>query len=262
VFNNFISAVTPPVIGGNGLIFVGLQAAPLNANGTGTIAAYGLNGNQVWSTQVQGLPNDLLVGDDGAVYAGTGAFNSGTVYVLDQNTGAIRKAITGVPGVWEMKLRAGVLYAAGSAVTALKVDAVNYDSQSPWPLRFHDNQRTSNRMAPILNPPRLSPPPTPVPTPTPGPLCGGPPSYTPGPHVPAPGTFQTGVALGDFNEDGNQDILFSNGTTNNVSLRLGDGNGNFSGSTNFSTPDNPWRIVTADFNNDGNLDYAVAEPHL
>jgi hypothetical protein len=52
--------------------------------------------------------------------------------------------------------------------------------------------------------------------------------------------------------------LFSNGTTNNVSLRLGDGNGNFSGSTNFSTPDNPWRIVTADFNNDGNLDYAVA----
>jgi hypothetical protein len=61
VFNNFISAVTPPVIGGNGLIFVGLQAAPLNANGTGTIAAY----DQVWSTQVQGLPNDLLVGDDG-----------------------------------------------------------------------------------------------------------------------------------------------------------------------------------------------------
>lgn len=138
-----------------------------------------------------------------------------------------------------MKLRAGVLYAAGSAVTALKVDAVNYDSQSPWPLRFHDNQRTSNRMAPILNPPRLSPPPIPVPTPTPGPLCGGPPSYTPGPHVPTPGTYQTGVALGDFNEDGNQDILFSNETTNNVSLRLGDGNGNFSGSTNFSAPDHP-----------------------
>ena len=258
VFNNFISAVTPPVIGGNGLIFVGIQPAPLNAHGIGTIAAYDLNGNQVWSTQVQGLPNDLLVGDDGAVYAGTGAFNSGTVYVLDQNTGAIRKAITSVPGVWEMKLRAGVLYAAGSAVTALKVDAVNYDSQSPWPLRFHDNQRTSNRMAPILNPPRLPPPPIPVPTPTPGPLCGGRPSYTPGPHVPTPGTYQTGVALGDFNEDGNQDILFSNETTNNVSLRLGDGNGSFSGSTNFSAPDHPWRIVTADFNNDGNLDYAVA----
>ena len=87
---------------------------------------------------------------------------------------------------------------------------------------------------------------------------GGPPSYTPGPHVPTPGTYQTGVALGDFNEDGNQDILFSNETTNNVSLRLGDGNGSFSGSTNFSAPDHPWRIVTADFNNDGNLDYAVA----
>jgi len=99
-------------------------------------------------------------------------------------------------------------------------------------------------------------PPTPIPTP--GPLCAGPPTYTPGPHIPTPGTYQVGVALGDFNGDGNQDILFSNETTNNVSLRLGNGNGSFSGSANFSTPDHPWRIVTADFNNDGNLDYAVA----
>jgi|GEM_PF-6228555 len=154
VFNNFVNAVTPPVIGGNGLIFVGSQAAPIDANGMAAIAAYDLDGNQVWSTQVQGLPNDLLVGDDGAVYAGTGALNNGNVYILDQNTGAIRKTITNVPGAWEMMLRGGTLYTAGSAITALNVDAVNYDPQSPWPLRFHENQRTSNRQSLIPSPPR------------------------------------------------------------------------------------------------------------
>ena len=161
VFNSFINATTPPVIGGNGLIFVGTQAAPINANASAAIEAYDLNGNQVWSTTVQGLPNDLLVGDDGAVYAGTGAFNNGAVYVLDQNTGAIRKTITNVAGAFEMMLQGGVLYTTGSALTALPVDAVNYDPMSPWPRRSHDNQRTNNRQSPILTPPR-DPGPDPV----------------------------------------------------------------------------------------------------
>ena len=160
-FNSMINAVTPPVIGGNGLIFVGTQAAPIDVNGTGAVVAYDMNGNQVWSTPVQGLPNDLLVGDDGAVYAGTGAFNSGRVYILDQNTGAIRKTITNVAGAWEMMLSGGVLYTAGAAITALPVGAVNYDPMSPWPLRFHENQRTGNRQAPILTPSR-DPGPDPV----------------------------------------------------------------------------------------------------
>ena len=161
VFNSFINATTPPVIGGNGLIFVGTQAAPINANASAAIEAYDLNGNQVWSTTVQGLPNDLLVGDDGAVYAGTGAFNNGAVYVLDQNTGALRKTITNVAGAFEMMLQGGVLYTTGSALAALPVDAVNYDPMSPWPRRSHDNQRTNNRQSPILTPPR-DPGPDPV----------------------------------------------------------------------------------------------------
>jgi hypothetical protein len=154
VFNNFINATTPPVIGGNGMIFVGTQVAPINANASAAIEAYDLNGNPVWSTTVQGLPNDLLVGNDGAVYAGTGAFNNGAVYILDQNTGAIRKTITNVAGAFEMMLQGGVLYTTGSALTALPVDAVNYDPMSPWPRRSHDNQRTNNRQSPILTPPR------------------------------------------------------------------------------------------------------------
>jgi hypothetical protein len=259
LWNHAVNAVTPPVIGSNGLIFVGTQPAPINTSGPGAIEAYDpATGGLVWSVTVDGLPNDLLVGDDGAVYAGTGRFASGTVYAIGQSDGAVRQIITDVPGAWEIILRAGLLYASGTSITALPVAANNYDPNSPWPVRFHDNQRTGNRTAPILNPSRIPPAPTPVPTPTPGPLCGGPPSYTSGPNIPTPGRFQTGVALGDFNEDGNQDILFSNVTTNNVSLRLGDGQGGFSGSANFSAPDHPWRIVTADFNNDGHLDYAVA----
>ena len=103
---------------------------------------------------MQGLPNDLLVGDDGAVYAGTGSFSSGSVYAIGQNDGAIRQTITNVPGAWEIILRAGLLYASGTSITALPVAANNYDPNSPWPVRFHDNQRTSNRLAPILAPAR------------------------------------------------------------------------------------------------------------
>ena len=257
-WNHAVNAVTPPVIGSNGLIFVGTHNAPIDASGPGAIEARDLaTGGLVWSVPVNGLPNDLLVGDDGAVYAGTGSFANGTVYAIGQSDGVVRQIITDVPGAWEIILRAGLLYASGTSITALPVAANNYDANSPWPVRFHDNQRTSNRTAPILTPSRVPPAPTPLPTPTPGRLCGGPPSYTRGPSITTPGTYQTGIALGDFNEDGNQDILFSNGTTNNVSLRLGDGNGSFSGSANFAA-DHPWRLVTADFNNDGHLDYAIA----
>ncbi len=150
-WNIMMNAVTPAVIGGNNLVFVGTQPSPINENGSGAIEAYDLNtGVLVWRTTVQGLPNDLLVGDDGAVYAGTGSLASGQVYVLDQNNGAIRRIITNVPGAWEIILRGGLLYASGNAITALPVEAVNYDPNSPWPVRFHDNQRTGNRQAPRL----------------------------------------------------------------------------------------------------------------
>ena len=155
IFNIPVNAVTPPVIGGNGFIFVGTQPAPINESGTGSINAYDpSNGALVWSTAVQGLPNDLLVGDDGAVYAGTGSFSNGNVYALGQSDGAIRKTITDVPGAWEIILRAGLLYASGTSITALPVSANNYDPNSPWPVRFHDNQRTSNRLAPSPVPAR------------------------------------------------------------------------------------------------------------
>ncbi len=156
-WNKMVNAVTPPVVGGNGLIFVGTQAAPIDANGAGAIEAHDpADGRIVWRASVSGLPNDLLVGDDGAVYAGTGSFTNGNVYAISQSDGTIRRVITNVPGAWEIVLRAGLLYASGTSITAIPVDAVNYDLNSPWAVRFHDNQRTGNRQTPILTPPRES----------------------------------------------------------------------------------------------------------
>jgi hypothetical protein len=154
-WNNMVNAVTPPVIGSRNLVFVGTQAPPIDPNGTGAIEAYDLtSGVRVWRRVVQGLPNDLLVGDDGSIYAGTGSFSSGSVYALDQSNGATRQTVTNVPGAWEIILRGGLLYASGASITALPVEAVNYDPNSPWPVRFHDNQRTGNRQTPLLTAPR------------------------------------------------------------------------------------------------------------
>lgn len=162
-WNNFVNAVTPPVIGGNGLIFIGAQPAPINENGPGTIEAYDpATGSLVWSVPVDGLPNDLLVGDDGAVYAGTGGYGNGRIYSIGQDDGTLRQIITDVTAAWEIILRAGLLYASGqqqftqaATITALPVAANNYDLNSPWPVRYHDNQRTSNRTHPILTPDRI-----------------------------------------------------------------------------------------------------------
>ena len=165
-WNHMVNAVTPPVIGGNGLIFVGTQPAPIDREGAGAIEAYDpASGSLVWSAPVVGLPNDLLVGDDGAVYAATGSFNNGRVYTIGQGDGVVRQIITDVQGAWEIVLRAGLIYASGkseigstTSITAIPVAANNYDVNSPWPVRYHDNQRTSNRTHPILTPSRIPPP--------------------------------------------------------------------------------------------------------
>jgi hypothetical protein len=46
------------------------------------------------------------------------------------------------------------------------------------------------------------------------------------------------VAIGDFNNDGNQDFATANQNANTVSIRLGDGAGGFSGSTTVSVGSN------------------------
>lgn len=65
-------------------------------------------------------------------------------------------------------------------------------------------------------------------------------------------TFQ--ATTGDFNGDGNLDVAAANQDGDNISVFLGNGNGNFTSVVNYSAGDGTTGIVTGDFNSDGKLD--------
>src|SRR5438045_4309070 len=72
------------------------------------------------------------------------------------------------------------------------------------------------------------------------------------------GSVPQSVAIGDFNGDGKQDLAVANFSSNTVSIRLGDGLGGFSGSTEVSVGSGSISVAIGDFNGDGNQDLAVA----
>ena len=65
------------------------------------------------------------------------------------------------------------------------------------------------------------------------------------------------VQTADFNEDGHLDMVTANFVSNTVTIRLGNGHGQFGDSSNFSVDVYPQRMAVADFNNDSHLDIAV-----
>ena len=82
------------------------------------------------------------------------------------------------------------------------------------------------------------------------------------------GTFQTAVdyiagansrfvSIGDFNEDGHQDLAVANSSDDNVSALLGNGDGTFQTAVNYGVGDQPQELKTGDFNEDGHQDLAV-----
>jgi hypothetical protein len=80
-------------------------------------------------------------------------------------------------------------------------------------------------------------------------------------------TYSTGnrsdpisVIVGDFNNDGRLDIAVANSGTDNIGLIFGNGDGTFSNQTTYPTGSGsrPYSIAIGDFNNDNQLDIAIA----
>jgi hypothetical protein len=72
------------------------------------------------------------------------------------------------------------------------------------------------------------------------------------------------LAVGDFDEDGIQDLVATNSSLNNVAVLLGNGDGTFNTAVTYplntsgSLGQQPWNVVVGDINQDGHLDLAVA----
>ncbi len=72
----------------------------------------------------------------------------------------------------------------------------------------------------------------------------------------AAGPNQNNIALGDFNNDGKQDMAMAHEGFNTLSIRMGDGHGGFSGNTEIAVSSHPYSLAIGDFNNDGKQDIA------
>jgi len=72
------------------------------------------------------------------------------------------------------------------------------------------------------------------------------------------GTTPRAAAVGDFDRDGDLDLVVANEGSNNVSVRLNNGDGTFAAAVNNGVGTDPRAIVVDDFNRDGILDLVVA----
>jgi hypothetical protein len=70
-------------------------------------------------------------------------------------------------------------------------------------------------------------------------------------------THPASVAVGNFNEDGIQDLALANETHNSVSILLGNGDATFGPATDFAVGGYAGFVAVGDFNDDGALDLAV-----
>lgn len=67
-----------------------------------------------------------------------------------------------------------------------------------------------------------------------------------------------GIAVGDFNDDGAQDLAVANSLSNDISILLDNGDGTFQAAVNCGAGIFPVSIAVGDFNQDGQQDLAVA----
>ena len=76
------------------------------------------------------------------------------------------------------------------------------------------------------------------------------------------GTAPSGIAVGDFNNDGKLDMVVCNNQDSSVSVLLGKGDGTFETQKVFALDGPPVALAVGDFNRDGNLDVAVVTTDL
>jgi uncharacterized protein (TIGR03437 family) len=92
-------------------------------------------------------------------------------------------------------------------------------------------------------------------------LMGSSTGFTAAPGSPYPvGNNPSSLAAGDFNADSYLDLAVANESDNTVTVLLGTPTGSFRQATAspFAVGYNPYSLVVADFNGDGNLDFATA----
>jgi len=74
----------------------------------------------------------------------------------------------------------------------------------------------------------------------------------------AAGARPSSISVGDFDEDGQQDLVVANYASNDVSVLLGHGDGTFGAEARFAAGQAPLSVAVGDFNRDGQSDLAVA----
>lgn len=77
----------------------------------------------------------------------------------------------------------------------------------------------------------------------------------------AAGTSPQAVVTADLNADGRLDLAIANGSSNNVSVLLGNADGTFQAAQNSATGAYPKSVAVGDFNGDGKLDLATANAY-
>ncbi|MDH3505209.1 MAG: FG-GAP-like repeat-containing protein [Nitrospirota bacterium] len=82
-------------------------------------------------------------------------------------------------------------------------------------------------------------------------------TYSPTPSNPV-GRAPQAITAGDFNGDGLWDVATVNGTSDDVSVLLGNGNGTFRSAVSFGVGKIPLAVVAADMDGDGLLDLVLA----
>ena len=71
------------------------------------------------------------------------------------------------------------------------------------------------------------------------------------------GTNPSGIASGDFNNDGKADLVTADSGANSVSILLGKGDGTFRPRADYNAGNKPVSVAVGDFNGDGDQDLAV-----